>query len=79
VRGGEEVKDQRAGVGAGFLEVGVAGIGERVDSGVGDAVGEQRGVGGGVEQVVACVEDQGGCADAGQEIPGVVPAAGRRW
>ncbi len=41
VRGrGEEVQDQGAGVGAGFLKVGVAGVGDQVESGAQDAVGE---------------------------------------
>ncbi len=41
VRGrGEEVQDQGAGVGVGFLEVGVAGVGDQVEPGARDAVGE---------------------------------------
>ncbi|GAA3108483.1 hypothetical protein GCM10017687_20940 [Streptomyces echinatus] len=70
-------QDEGAGVGAELLEVGVPALGDQVQSGAGDAVGEQGCVGGGIEQVVGSMDDQGGCADVRQEVPGVVPVAGR--
>ncbi len=57
---GQEIQDERTGGGAVLLEVGVPGPGNHVQPGAGDTVREQRGVGGGVEEVVGAVHDEGG-------------------
>lgn len=57
---------------------GVPRPGNHVQPGAGDTVREERGVGGGVEEVVRAVHDDGGCADVRGDLPCVVPVAGRQ-
>ncbi len=57
---------------------GVPRPGNHVQPGAGDTVREERGVGGGVEEVVRAVHDEGGCADVRWDLPCVVPVAGRQ-
>jgi hypothetical protein len=72
----EELEYRPARFGPVLDEVAVPAAGEQVQLGAGDPLGQQGGVGRGVDEVVGAVDDQHRVGDGGQLVPGGVGFAG---
>lgn len=73
---GEEVEDDATGFVLEFDEVAMAAALDDVQFRPGDAFGQERGVGGGVDLIVAAVDHESWGGDCGEQVPGVVALAG---